>query len=88
MASMGTEIIIKHELRPCTVHGKRALFHEWSHVSQIRDAVLRGTVSGVVSDTFGIVEYENGVVERVYPFDIQFLDNKCSEYCFTKDGDA
>lgn len=82
MASMGNEIIIKKELRPCAVHGRKALFHEWSHVSTIRDAVLRGTVSGVVFDTFGIVEYENGVVERVLPCDIQFLDNKCSEYCF------
>lgn len=76
------EIIIKKELRPCNVHGKRALFHEWSHVSTIREAMLKGSVSGIVSDTYGIVEYENGVVERVFPFDIQFLDNKINEFCF------
>lgn len=82
MASLGHEIIIKHELRPCIVHGKKALFHEWSHVSQIREAMLRGSVSGVVSDTYGIVEYENGTVERVFPFDIKFTDGKIKEYCF------
>lgn len=41
-----------------------------------------GTESGVVADTYGIVEYESGVVERVIPCDIQFLDNKFADYCF------
>lgn len=82
MASLRNEVITIKELRPCAVHGKRALFHEWSHVSRIREAILIGTESGVVADTYGIVEYESGVVERVIPCDIQFLDNKFADYCF------
>lgn len=70
------------DLRPCKVNGQNALFHEWSHVSQIRDAILRGTVGGVVADTFGIVEYEDGSIARVMPEKIRFLDNEFSEYCF------
>lgn len=84
MASLSNEIIIKKELRPCAVKGKKALFHEWSHVSTIKVAMLKESVSGVVSDTYGIVEYENGVVERVNPAEICFYDNKISEYSFEK----
>lgn len=84
MASLSNVIIIKHELRPCIVKGKKALFHEWSHISQIREAMLRGSVPGVVSETFGIVEYESGVIERVLPCDITFCDNKICEFCFNE----
>lgn len=59
-------------MRKCFVKGKPPMFHEWSHVSQISEAILKGTVSGVVSNTFGIVEYEDGQVDRVYPEEIKF----------------
>lgn len=29
MASLSSEIVITHELRPCYVDGKKALFHRW-----------------------------------------------------------
>lgn len=61
-------------LRTCQVDGENAFFHKWSDVSQIRDAVLKGTISGVISDTFGIVEFENGKVKRVEPERIVFTD--------------
>lgn len=65
---------MNEKLRPCRVDGENAFFHKWSDRSYIRDAVLQGTVSGVISDTFGIVEFEDGKVERVKPEEITFLD--------------
>lgn len=53
----------KPELRTCFVGDKRALFHGWSNVSMIREAIITGSVSGVVSDTYGIVEFEDGNLE-------------------------
>lgn len=77
-----SEIIIKNEVRPCYAQGRRALFHGWSHVSKIHNAVLRGTVSGVISDTFAIVEFEDGNISRIEPEHIRFADNLFDEYYF------
>lgn len=79
-----SEIIIKNEVRPCYARGRRALFHGWSNVSQIHNAVLKGTVSGVISDTFAIVEFEDGNISRIEPEHIRFADNLFDEYCYKR----
>ena len=79
---MKSVITVERELRPCIVNGKKAFFHCWEDRSEIRNAVLKGTISGVVRGTFAIVEYEGGVVAECYPYEIKFIDNKFREYDF------
>ena len=56
-----SEIIVKPELRPCYVDGKKALFHKW---------VTDGTL-----DTLALVEYENGRVAKVDTRYFKFADH-------------
>ena len=72
-------------LRPCMVNDKRALFHQWTHEAEIKQAYLRGSVGGQLASTFGIVEYEDGKVSLVYPSAIRFLDHYFDEYSW-EDG--
>ena len=55
-------------VRPCTVSGRKAIFHGWANQPKIY-------MSGVQETTVAIVEYENGFVEEVEPDKIRFLDN-------------
>lgn len=68
------------EYRPCYVNGRRALFHRWVNTA---NPVLP---KGVEADdpkarffqhrhTAGLVEYEDGTVERVWPQEIRFADS-------------
>lgn len=66
------------------VHGKNALFHRWEDISQPRDAVLQGTVSGFVRETVAIVEYEDGTVAEIHPCDIVFIDRYAQQFCFNR----
>lgn len=89
MASLdGTITITTSEYRPCFVDGKKALFHRWIDKSEIiAPSVLKGGhAGGVIRDTFGIVEFENGVVGEVYPHKIKFAAGKCNEYSFEERG--
>ena len=66
------------ELRPCWVKGKRALFHRWA--DSARPATPRGVdeeenePKHQVWSVHGIIEFEDGTVERVWPYNIQFAD--------------
>lgn len=75
---------VETELRPCMVGNKKALFHTWSHISQIvpPSMMVGGHSGGVVADTYGVVEFEDGNVKRCEVSEVQFLDGKISEYCF------
>lgn len=57
---------------------RKALFHGWSTIAQVVDAspMIGGHPGGTVADTFAIVEYMDGNVERVHPEQIQFLDTE------------
>ena len=72
------------EYRPCMVRGVKALFHRWSHVSEIRPPSLLkgGHPGGTVSGELAIVETEDGMVHEVHPDAIRFLDSdgKFKEY--------
>ena len=69
MASLGHEIKIKVDLRPCYVKGKRALFHKWF----TRTEVINGNA---LTDTFAIVEFENGTVREASITDVHFCGAK------------
>ena len=81
-------IKISHELRPCMVaickggNEQRALFHCWNQWSDVvGESILKGGhKGGQVSETYGIVEFEDGTVKNVYPQLIRFLDNPFDEY--------
>lgn len=75
---------VEIELRPCSVGDKKALFHMWDEVKQIvpPSNMIGGHGGGVVSETFGIVELQDGTVKECYPNEIKFLDNKFKEICF------
>lgn len=57
---------------------RKALFHGWSTIAQLVGAspMIGGHPGGTISDTFAIVEYMDGKVERVKPEQIQFLDTE------------
>lgn len=67
-------------------HEIKALFHCWSHRSEVvGESPLRGGhPGGQVSGTFAIVEYEDGTIHEVEPTQIRFVDNAMSEYVFPK----
>ena len=62
--------------RPCWVKEKRAMFHCWSEVSQIvpPSPMMGGYPGGVISNTYGVVEFEDGRVKRVEPESIRFVN--------------
>lgn len=54
-------------------------FHTWGVESYTTSGHMVGTVSGQISSTFGIVEYEDGTVHRVAPECIKFNDREESQ---------
>lgn len=74
----GVLITETNEYRPCYVNGRKALFHRWSNIAKpqlpkgqepsenARYFQFRGT--------YGVVEFEDGTVDTVWPRDIQFAD--------------
>ena len=69
-------------------HEIKALFHCWSHRSEVvGESPLRGGhPGGQVSGTFAIVEYEDGTVHEVEPQNIRFVDNLITEYAFSEEN--
>ena len=69
------ETRIEENLRFCSVNGEHGYFHTWEHYSKPLPAspLVGGEPAGVFSQTFGIVEFHNGV-RRVDPTLNKFLD--------------
>lgn len=84
----GTITVRNSQYRPCVVDGRKALFHTWEHWSEIipPSPMVGGHAGGVIQGGCGIVEYEDGQIEKVYPQQIRFTDNIFKDYCF--EGDA
>ena len=65
--------------RPCEVTLKKETlkgsFHCWEQYSTIVEpSVLRGgRPGGQISQVFGIVEFEDGSIKRVHPYQIKFI---------------
>ena len=74
---MSNDILIKQEIRLCKVKGRYGHFHTWEHYSEpvAESPFVGGAPAGVISQVFGIVEFEVGV-QRVQPYEIKFLDEK------------
>ena len=75
-----------NEYRPCYVNGRKALFHRW--VNTANPALPKGMDPDNEKAKFfqhrstaGLVEYENGIVERVWPQDIRFADGGHFDKC-------
>ena len=80
-------IMQENEYRPCYVAGRKALFHRWANTA--RPVLPRGVEPDENAryfqqrTTHGIVEFEDGTVERVWPQDIQFADDgRFKEYAW------
>lgn len=79
MGIFGSKIKITADLRPCIVNGRRALFHRWA--DSARPITPRGMEETEYSDRYqlhsvhAIVEYADGTVSRVWPYDIRFIDH-------------
>lgn len=78
-APLPTQVIVREtEYRPCWVRGKRALFHRW--VNTARPTLPKGQEPGENAryyqfrSTQGLVEFESGAVELVYPQAVHFVD--------------
>lgn len=63
---------------------RKALFHGWGTFGQIVDPspLKGGHPGGVISSTFGIVEFEDGTVDQVPVSHIRFVDNTFADYSF------
>ena len=78
---------INHPLRPCMVATHRggkeekALFHCWGQWCDVR--VVDG-FRGHVSETYGIIEVEDGTVRSAHPGLIRFLDSPFDDYAWEK----
>lgn len=85
MAALDGKITVSNaEYRPCIVDGKRALFHRWTERANIvpPSPMIGGHNGGVIKDTAGIVEYEDGTIAEVYAFNIRFVDNPFADIAF------
>ena len=88
------DINIKLLLRPCMVANRkggkerRAFFHCWEQWSNVigESPLLGGHKGGQVSEIYGIVEFEDGTVQSVYPQLIRFLDSPFGEYAWEPEG--
>lgn len=65
----GIEVIHKHRNRLCMVGDEYGCFHVWE-----LSITSAPTPDGVVSRTYGIVEFPDGI-KRVEATDIHFCDN-------------
>lgn len=81
-------IEISFGVRPCIVkqngEEKKTLFHMWNNFAKpvAADVYAGGCPEGQISIVFGIVEYEDGIVDEVRPAQIRFVDNKIKDYAF------
>lgn len=62
----------------------KALFHCWSHRSKVvgESYLCGGHAAGQVSGTFAIVEFEDGTVKEIEPWNIQFVEGLINDYSF------
>lgn len=74
------------EYRPCYVNGRQALFHRW--VNTANPALPKGVDANDEKARFfqhrstaGLVEFEDGIVARVWPQEIRFADGGHFDKC-------
>lgn len=62
------------DLRKCSVNGKIGIFHCWEHYATVAapSLMVGGHSGGQISQIFAIVEFPDGTVKRVEPYDVRF----------------
>ena len=76
------------QLRKCIVNDQICYFHGWNKNSDViaPSPFVGGHAGGVVSHTYGIVEFPDGTVsEFIYPREIKFCDNISRDLYFKND---
>lgn len=80
MKGLDSKIIMSTcEGRPCWVKGRRAIFHRWSDSARPVNPYGKDDPSDERLQKWsvhGIVEYEDGTVEREWPSAIRFADSR------------
>lgn len=78
MASIGHEIKIAMEMRPCwvSVYGKKkkALFHRWFEFSYLA--------------LYAVVEYEDGKMDKVDVEDVVFVPENFADYSWGAENES
>ena len=64
-----------NKTRPCKIGERFGKFHVWENVSKIYPPSLMvgGHNGGVISQSFALVEFEDGSIERCQPYDVVFI---------------
>ena len=63
------------KFRPCIVKDKRGVFHGWFQYDGVRLNNSGKMIDGNIKFLSGLVEFEDGSVERVEPENIKFSDS-------------
>ena len=66
---------MEKKFRPCTVKGKRGVFHGWFQYDGVRLNNSGKVIDGNIKFLSGLVEFEDGSVKRVDPENIKFEDS-------------
>lgn len=75
----GSIVVGDGKYRPCWAKGRRALFHRWTDTR--RPITPRGMDENETDKRFqvwhvhAIVEFEDGTVERVWPYEVRFAND-------------
>ena len=64
--------------RVCEVNGEECTFHCWEQYSTVVEASLLvgGHPAGQIAQVFGIVEFKDGTIGRVQPYQIKFIPDE------------
>lgn len=65
----------------------KALFHYWLHRSEVvgESYLVGGHAAGQVSGAFAIVEFEDGTIKEVEPWNIKFVEGLINDYSFGRE---
>lgn len=81
-------MVNKGKIRQCIVNEQLCYFHGWNFNSDViaPSPFVGGHAGGVVSHTYGIVEFPDGSVnEFIYPKEIKFCDGISKDLYFRND---
>ena len=68
--------LIGFETRPCYIHERKGMFHAWINRARVAPAsmMIGGGEGGQLWEVFGLIEFEDGHMEEVYPTRVRFAD--------------
>lgn len=77
-------MIERQYFRPCTIFGRKALFHRWVERQYIiaPSPMVGGHTGGTVRTIAALVEFEDGTCDLVDPIMIKFVDSSRIESMF------